>query len=40
MIGFIGLVPILFIVLVVILVFTTGYVKASPDTALIISGAR
>ena len=28
------------VVLLVVLVFMTGYVKASPDTAIIISGLR
>ncbi len=34
------LIPIVIIVLLVIIIFLTGYVKASPDTALIISGMR
>lgn len=32
--------PIILIVLLVIIIFMTGYVKASPDTAIIISGLR
>ncbi len=35
-----GLIPIIVVVLVVILVFATGYVKAPPDKAFIISGLR
>lgn len=34
------LIPIVVIALVVVIIFLTGYVKASPDTALIISGMR
>ncbi|MDE7223249.1 MAG: flotillin family protein, partial [Acetatifactor sp.] len=34
------LIPIVIIALLVIIIFLTGYVKASPDTALIISGMR
>lgn len=34
------LIPIAIVALLVIIVFLTGYVKASPDTALIISGMR
>lgn len=34
------LIPIVVIALLVVIVFLTGYVKASPDTALIISGMR
>ncbi len=34
------LIPILIVVLVLILILITGYVKASPDTAYIISGLR
>lgn len=34
------LIPVVIIVLLVIIIFLTGYVKASPDTALIISGMR
>lgn len=32
--------PIILIVLLILVIFLTGYVKASPDTALIISGLR
>lgn len=32
--------PIAFIIILIILIFITGYVKASPDTAVIISGLR
>lgn len=34
------LIPAVIVVLLVIIIFLTGYVKASPDTALIISGMR
>lgn len=34
------LIPIVVIALVLVIIFLTGYVKASPDTALIISGMR
>ena len=34
------LIPVVIVVLLVIIIFLTGYVKASPDTALIISGMR
>ncbi|MCM1118302.1 MAG: SPFH domain-containing protein [bacterium] len=34
------LIPIIVIALLIVIVFLTGYVKASPDTALIISGMR
>ena len=34
------LVPIIIVLAVILLIFVTGYVKASPDTALIISGLR
>ena len=34
------IVPIVIALVVVIIVFATGYVKASPDTAYIISGLR
>ena len=34
------LIPILVIVVLLLIVFLTGYVKASPDTAIIISGLR
>lgn len=34
------LLPIVIIVLLVLIIFLTGYVKASPDTAVIISGLR
>jgi len=33
-------IPIALIILLVIIIFATGYVKASPDTAIIISGLR
>ncbi len=39
--GFAGtLIPIVLVVLLVVLILLTGYVKASPDTAYIISGLR
>lgn len=39
--GMLGtILPIIGVVLVVIIIFATGYVKASPDTAYIISGLR
>ena len=34
------LLPIIFVVLIIAFIFFTGYVKASPDTAIIISGLR
>jgi len=37
---FLTLLPILLIVAVVLIIFISGYVKASPDTAIIISGLR
>ena len=37
---FIALLPIILIVALVLVIFITGYVKASPDTAIIISGLR
>ncbi|MBR3812148.1 MAG: flotillin family protein [Agathobacter sp.] len=37
---FIALLPIILIVVLVLVIFITGYVKASPDTAIIISGLR
>lgn len=37
-IGFI--LPIVAILVLIVLIFITGYVKASPDTAYIISGLR
>ena len=37
---FITAVPIVIVVLLILIVFLTGYVKASPDTAIIISGLR
>lgn len=37
---FIALLPIILIVALVLVIFFTGYVKASPDTAIIISGLR
>lgn len=33
-------IPVVIVVLVIAIIFLTGYVKASPDTALIISGMR
>lgn len=33
-------IPIVLIILLVVIIFATGYVKASPDTAIIISGLR
>ena len=33
-------IPVIVIILLVVLVMVTGYVKASPDTAYIISGLR
>lgn len=33
-------IPIVLVALVIVIIFLTGYVKASPDTALIISGMR
>lgn len=33
-------IPIVVVALIVVIIFLTGYVKASPDTALIISGMR
>ena len=35
-----AMLPIAIIVILVIVIFLSGYVKASPDTALIISGLR
>ncbi len=34
------IIPVMAVILVVVLVLITGYVKASPDTAYIISGLR
>lgn len=34
------IIPIVVVALVIVIIFLTGYVKASPDTALIISGMR
>ena len=34
------IVPIVIVLLVIMLILATGYVKASPDTAYIISGLR
>lgn len=34
------IIPVLLIILVIIIIFFAGYVKASPDTAIIISGLR
>ena len=35
-----AIVPVIFIVIFLIVIFLTGYVKASPDTAILISGLR
>ena len=40
MFDFIAFIPVFVIVVLVLLIFFTGYVKASPDTAIIISGLR
>ena len=34
------IVPVVIVALIIVIIFLTGYVKASPDTALIISGMR
>ncbi len=34
------IIPVMAVILIVVLVLITGYVKASPDTAYIISGLR
>jgi len=34
------LIPVVIVALIIVIIFLTGYVKASPDTALIISGMR
>ena len=38
--GLVAAVPVILIILFVIIIFFAGYVKASPDTAIIISGLR
>lgn len=37
---FVTAIPIIIVVLLILIIFLTGYVKASPDTAIIISGLR
>ncbi len=37
---FVTAIPIVIVVLLILIIFLTGYVKASPDTAIIISGLR
>ena len=38
--GFLAALPVVIILVLILLIFLTGYVKASPDTAIIISGLR